>query len=72
MVKILHGLWLLSPKPDKSTVLPVNTVEDIVLYEGFLNHADKTSYLIEKIRISEDQRVAVNTATIGQRDNPSW
>ena len=33
---------------------------------------DKTSYLIEKLRISEDQRVAVNTATIGQRDNPSW
>ena len=65
-------LWLLSPEPDKSNVLPVNTVEDIVLCEEFLNHADKTSYLIEKLRISEDQRVAVNTATIGQRDNPSW
>ena len=65
-------LWLLSPEPDKGTVLPVNTVEDIVLCEEFLNHADKTSYLIEKLRISEDQRVAVNTATIGQRDNPSW
>ena len=50
----------------------MNTVEDIVLCEEFLNHADKTSYLIEKLRISEDQRVAVNTATIGQRDNPSW
>ena len=65
-------LWLLSPEPDKSTVLPVKTVEDIVLCEEFLNHADKTSYLIEKLRISEDQRVAVNTATIGQRDKPSW
>ena len=50
----------------------MNTVEDIVLCEEFLNHADKTNYLIEKLRISEDQRVAVNTATIGQRDNPSW
>ena len=56
-------LWLLSPEPDKSTVLPVNTVEDIVLCEEFLNQADKNSYLIEKLRISEDQRVAVNTAS---------
>ena len=28
-------LWPLSPEPDKSTVLPVNTVEDIVLCEKF-------------------------------------
>ena len=28
-------LWLLSPEPDKGTVLPVNTVEDIVLCEDF-------------------------------------
>ena len=27
--------WLLSPEPDKSTALPVNTVEDIVLCEDF-------------------------------------
>ena len=65
-------LWLLSPEPDKSTVLPVNTVEDIVLCEELLNHADKTSNLMEKLCISEDQHVAVNTATIGQWDNPSW
>ena len=34
-------LWPLSPEPDKSTVLPADTVEDIVLCEEFLNHADK-------------------------------
>lgn len=29
-------LWRLSPKPDKSTALPVNTVEDIVLCEELM------------------------------------
>ena len=65
-------LWLLSPEPEKSNVLPVMTVEDIVLSEEFVNHVDKKSYLTETLRISEDQCIAINKATIGQRDNPSW
>ena len=32
----------------------------------------KKSYVIEKLRISEHQRVAVHTGTIGQRDKSSW
>ena len=65
-------LWLLSPEPEKSNVLPVITVEDIVLSEEFVNHVDKKSYLAEKLRVSEDQRIALNKATIGQQDNPCW
>ena len=65
-------LWLLSPEPEKSNVLPVITVEEIVLSAEFVNHVDKKSYLTEKLRMSEDQRIAVNKATLGQRDNPSW
>ena len=65
-------LWLLSPEPEKSNVLPVITVEEIVLSAEFVNHVDKKSYLTEKLRMSEDQRIAVNKATPGQRDNPSW
>ena len=65
-------LWLLSPEPEKSNVLPVITVEDIVLSEEFVNHVDKKSYLTEKLRVTEDQRIALNKATIGQRDNPCW
>ena len=48
------------------------TVEDIVLSEEFVNHVDKKSYLTEKLRVSEDQRKALNKATIGQQDNPCW
>ena len=47
-------LWLLSPEPEKSNVLPVITVEDIVLSEEFVNHVDKKSYLTEKLRVSKD------------------
>ena len=47
------------------------TVEDIVLSDEFVNHVDKKSYLTEKLCVSEDQRIALNKATIGQRDNPS-
>ena len=47
-------LWLLSPEAEKSNVLPVITVEDIVLSEEFVNHVDKKSYLTEKLRVSED------------------
>ena len=53
-------------------VLPVITVEDIVLSEEFVNHVDKKSYLTEKLRVSEDQRIALNKATIEQRGNPCW
>ena len=42
------------------------TVEDIVLSEESLNNVDKKSYLTEKLLISEDQRIALNKATIGQ------
>ena len=59
-------LWLLSPEPEKSHILPVITVEDIVLSEESLNNLDKKSYLTEKLLISEDQRIALNKATIGQ------
>ena len=52
-------LWLLSPEPEKSNVLPVIIVEYIVLSEEFVNHVDKKSYLIEKLHISEDQRISV-------------
>lgn len=48
------------------------TVEEIVLSAEFVNHVDKKSDLTEKLRMSEDQRITVNKATLGQRDNPSW
>lgn len=48
------------------------TVEDIVLSEEFVTHVDEKSYLTRKLRVSEDQCIALNKATIGQRDNPCW
>lgn len=65
-------MWLLSPEPEKSIAPPVITVEEFVLSAEFANHVDKKSYLTEKIRMSEDLRIAVNKATLGQPDNPSW
>lgn len=67
-------LWLLSPEPDKNNRLPITTVEDIVLSREFvdLTDNDKRGFLVEKLRITDEQRDAVNRATIGQRDNPSW
>ena len=65
-------LWLLSPEPEKNNALPAITVEEIVLSRELLNHADKKRYLTEKLRISEEQRIAVNKATVRQRDNPFW
>ena len=59
-------LWLLFPEPEKSHILPVITVEDIVLSEESLSNVDKKSYLTEKLLISEDQRIALNKATIEQ------
>ena len=65
-------LLLLSPEPEKGNVLPVLTEEDIVFSEEFVGHMEKSSYVVEQLTISEDQRIATHNATNGQRDNPSW
>lgn len=65
-------LWLLSPEPEHDNRLPITTVEDIVLSEQFINHEDKMAYMTEKLVITGEQQKAVNVATVGQRDSPSW
>ena len=47
-------------------------VEDILFSEEFVGHMGKSSYVVGKLTIFEDQRMATYNATIGQRDNPSW
>ena len=51
--------WILSPEPQKKN-LPVPTVEE------------QESYLLEKLKVSEEDIKMVHELTIGQRDNPSW
>lgn len=47
-------LWFFFFEYEKSNVLFVIIVEDIVLLEEFVNYVDKKSYFIEKFRIFED------------------
>ena len=42
------------------------------VFRGIRWSHEKSSYIVEKLTISEDQHIASHNATIGQRDNPSW
>ena len=49
------------------------TVEDIVISEEFINYeGDKKEFLVEKLKITDEQRKTIQEKTIGQRDNPTW
>ena len=64
--------WILSPEPQKRT-LPVPTIEEIVSSKEFIEtETGKEKYLLEKLKVSEEQIKMVHMLTIGQRDNPSW
>ena len=64
--------WILSPEPQKKN-LPVPTVEEIVSSREFVEtEGEQESYLLEKLKVSEEDIKMVHELTIGQRDNPSW
>lgn len=65
--------WLLSPEPPKKT-LPIFTVEDIVSSKEFLDIELKSQedFLLQKLKVTDEQIKLVNEITKGQRENPSW
>lgn len=65
--------WLLSPEPVmKENILPIATVEEIIVSKEFVSSGLSLEFLLRKLQVSEGQRVAVHKATIGQRENPNW
>lgn len=65
--------WLLSPEPVQREVnLPIKSVEDIIISKEFVDSGLDLNFLLEKLKITDQQQVAVHEATIGQRDNPKW
>ena len=70
--KFTSMAWILSPEPQKKN-LPVPTVEEIVSSREFVEtEGEQESYLLEKLKVSEEDIKMVHELTIGQRDNPSW
>ena len=64
--------WILSPEPQKKN-LPVPTIEEIMNSREFVEtETEQESYLLEKLKVSEEDRKMVRVLTIRQRDNPSW
>ena len=52
--------WILSPEPDRDVHLPIQSVEELILSPEFLQQQLKTNYLLEKLKISQDQKLAVS------------
>lgn len=63
--------WILSKEPE-GTKLPIKTVEEIILSKEFVNGNFQVENLLEQMKLTEEQQCAVQKATIGQRENPSW
>lgn len=64
--------WILSPEPQKKK-LPVPSIEEIVSSREFVEaEAEQESYLLEKLKVSEEDVKMAHELTIGQRDNPAW
>lgn len=61
--------WLLSPEPEVQP-LPVPSIEELIL--SLVNQNLNVDFLLERLKISEDQQRAVEKATKGQRTNPVW
>ena len=64
--------WILSPEPDMDVHLPIQSVEELILSPEFLQQRLKTNYLLEKLKISQDQKLAVSAVTKGQRESAAW
>ena len=52
--------------------LPIQSVEELILSPEFLQQRLKTNYLLEKLKISQDQKLAVSAVTKGQRESAAW
>ena len=59
--------WLLSPEPEpQHQALP--TVPELVReFKG-----QGLESLVAALELTEEQRLAIQTATVGQRTNPQW
>lgn len=67
--------WLMSPEPQPTSRLPLETIEEIIFSEDFLKNTTKESqlaYFIDKVRINQDIIKRVSEITVGQRSNPAW
>lgn len=65
-------LWLLSPEPDKENRLPISTVEEIILSREFVESGLDTNFLLEKLKVSEQQVKSVCEITKEQRECGEW
>ena len=64
--------WILSPEPDTDMHLPIQSVEELILSPEFLQQQLKTNYLLENLKINQDQKLAVGAVTKGQRESAAW
>ena len=64
--------WIMSPEPPRMC-LPAPTIENLILSKEFIEwEGSQEDYLLEKLKVTPQQIIAINNATIGQRDNPAW
>ena len=52
--------WILSPEPESEMHLPIRLVEQLILSPEFLQQQLKTDYLLEKLKITQDQQEAIS------------
>ena len=64
--------WLLSPEPDKENNLPIQTVEEIILSDEFVESGLNTQFLLEKLKITERKVREVVAVTENQRESDAW
>ena len=64
--------WIMSPEPPR-VCLPVPTIENLILSKEFIEwEGNQEDYLLKRLKVTPQQIIAINDATIGQRDNSVW
>lgn len=64
--------WLFMSEPPLETHHLVIDIEQLICSEEYIKAEVKTSFLKERLKISSEDILKIQTATIGQSSNPTW